>query len=119
MSDQQTGAKRWLKNRRSERIELRVPVVIYRPAGEGPPFYENTQTLVVNAHGALIPLTALVATKQRLLLQNTNSGEQQECRVVSINHERTGPSKVAVEFTQPSPRIWRVAYPPADWTTTN
>ena len=119
MSHQPTGAKRWLRNRRSERIELRVPCVIYRPAGEGPPFYENTQTLVVNAHGALISLKGLVATKQRLLLQNTNSGEQQECRVVSINNERTGPSKVAVEFTRASPRFWRVAYPPFDWTTSN
>ena len=119
MSDQKTEPKRWLTNRRSERIALHVPVVVYRPAGEGPPFYENTQTLVVSAHGALIPLKALVATKQRLLLQNTNSGEQQECRVVSINNELTGPCKIAVEFTQPSPRFWRLAYPPGDWTGHN
>lgn len=119
MSEQKTGAKRWLKNRRSERIELHVPVVIYRPTGEGPPFCENTQTLVVSAHGAQIPLKALVATKQRLLLQNTNSGEQQECRVVSINNELGGPCKVAVEFTQPSPGFWHLAYPPSDWTKSN
>ena len=119
MSDQKIGAKRWSKNRRSGRIELNVPVVIYRAPGEGPPFYENTQTLVVSAHGALVPLKALVATKQKLLLQNTNSGEQQECRVVSINNELSGPCMVAVEFTQPSPRFWRVAYPPSDWTASN
>ena len=120
MSDlQRTGAKRWSKNRRSERLELHVPVVVYRRSGEGPPFYENSQTLVVSAHGALIPLKGLVATQQRLLVQNTNSGEQQECRVVSINNELTGPCKIAVEFTQPSPRFWRVAYPPADWTSSN
>lgn len=120
MSDQKTGAKRWLENRRSERIELHVPVGVYRPAGEGPPFCESTQTLVVSAHGALIPLKALVATKQKLLLQNSISGEQQECRVVSINNELAAcPCKVAVEFSQPSPRFWRLAYPPGDWTKSN
>lgn len=119
MSDQPLHeAKRWLKNRRSQRIELHVPVVIYRPSGEGPPFYETTQTLVVSAHGALMPLTGLVAVRQRLLVQNTSSGEQQECRVVGIQKELAGPSKIAVEFTQPVPKFWRVAYPPADWTTT-
>ena len=36
MSDQKlNGAKRWLKNRRSQRIELNAPVVVYRAAGEG------------------------------------------------------------------------------------
>jgi hypothetical protein len=55
MNDQKpTATKRWLKNRRSQRIELSVPVVVYRARGEGPQLYENTQTLVVSAHGALI-----------------------------------------------------------------
>jgi len=107
--------RRSVKNRRSQRIELRVPVVIYRPAGEGPPFYETTETIVVSAHGALVPLKGLVATRQRLLVQNTSSGEQQECRVVSIQSEMAGPSKVAVEFARPVPKFWRIAYPPSDW----
>jgi PilZ domain len=117
MYDQKLSAtKRWLKNRRSHRIDLNVPVVVYRPAGEGPQFYESTQTLVVSAHGALIALTDMVAPKQRLLVQNTDSGEQQECHVVSVKKELTGPPKVAVEFTRPAPSFWRFAFPPSDWT---
>ena len=111
-----TTTKRWLKNRRSQRIDLNVPVVVYRTPGEGPQFFENTQTLVVSAHGALMALTDLVAPKQRLFVQNTNSGEQQECRVVYVRKELTGPPKVAVEFTRPAPSFWRIAYPPDDWT---
>ena len=99
MAEQQlAGTKRWLKNRRSTRIDLNVPVVVYRHPSEGPQFYESTQTLVVSAHGALMALTDMVAPKQRLLMQNTESGEQQQCRVVSVKRERTGPPKVAVEF---------------------
>jgi hypothetical protein len=116
MDDQKlTNTKRWLKNRRSQRVELNLPVVVYRAPGEGPQFYENTQTLVVSAHGALMALSDMVAPRQRLLVQNPNSGEHLECRVVSVKKELIGPPKVAVEFTRPSPGFWHIAFPPADW----
>jgi hypothetical protein len=118
MHDQSlTNAKRWLKNRRSQRIDLNVPVVVHRPSTEGRQFYESTQTLVVSAHGALVALTDMVVPRQRLLLQNRNNGEQQECRVVSVKSDHTGPPKVALEFTRPAPSFWGIAFPPADWTT--
>jgi len=116
MDDQRlTNSKRWLNKRRSQRIELNVSVVVYRAPGEGPQFYENTQTLVVSAHGALVTLTDMVAPRQRLLVQNPNSGEHLECRVVSVKKEPIGPPKVAVEFARPTPSFWHIAFPPADW----
>ena len=116
MYDQQLNdSNRWLKNRRSQRIDLNVPVVVYRPSGEKRQFYESTQTFVVSAHGALMALTEMVVPKQTLLMQNTESREQQECRVVSVKKELTGPPKVAMEFTRPAPSFWHIAYPPADW----
>jgi hypothetical protein len=117
MFDQrQTDTRRWARMRRSQRIDLTVPVVVYRPLRQGPQFYESTQTLVVSAHGALMALTGRVVPNQRLLVQNTVSGEQQECRVVYVRKELTEPPKVAVEFTRPAPSFWRIAFPPADWT---
>ena len=117
MSDQQlTGTRQWLRKRRSQRIELTVPVVVHKPPKEGPQFSETAQTLVVNAHGALMSLAEKVTPKQRLLMQNIHSGEQKECRVVYIEKVPMGPTKVAVEFTRPAPSFWRIAYPPADWT---
>src|SRR6266849_6393068 len=117
MSNQQlTSTKRWSKVRRSQRIELTVPVVVHRPLIEGPQFSERAQTMIVNAHGALMALAEKVALRQRLLMQNIDSGEQKECRVVYVKKEVTGPTKVAVEFARPAPSFWRIAYPPADWT---
>lgn len=116
MSAQQLrDTKQWVRKRRSQRIELSVPVVLHRSSREGSLFSERTQTLVVNAHGALLALAEKVAPKQRLLLQNSNSGEQKECHVVYVEKQQLGPAKVAVEFTQPAPSFWRLAYPPADW----
>ncbi len=117
MSDHRlTDTKQWLRKRRSQRIEWTVPVVVHRAPKEGPQFYERAQTLVVNAHGALVALAEKVTAEQRLLMQNIDSGEQKECRVVYVEKERTGPTKVAVEFAQPAPTFWRIAYPPDDWT---
>jgi len=94
---------------------MNVPVVVYRAQGEGPQFYESTETRVVSAHGALITLTDVVAPRQTLHVQNPNSGEHLECRVVSVNRVPIGPPEVAVEFTQPTPGFWRISFPPADW----
>ncbi len=42
MSDQRfTNTKRWLRERRSQRIDLTVPVVVHRPPKEGTQFYEE------------------------------------------------------------------------------
>lgn len=116
MSDQQlTDTTQWLRKRRSQRIELNVPVVVHRPSQGGSRFYERTETLVVNAHGALIALQENVAPNQSLLMQNVDGGEQKECRVIYVRKELAGPTKVAVEFTRAAPSFWRIAYPPADW----
>ena len=118
MSDQRltNTNQQWLMKRRSQRIELTVPVVVHRPLKEGPQFYERAQTLVVNAHSALMALAEKVTPEQRLLMQNIDSGEQKECRVVYVEKEPTGPTSVAVEFTRSAPTFWRIANPPADWT---
>jgi hypothetical protein len=110
-----SGAKRWLRKRRSQRVAMSVSVMVHRRASEGPQFYERTQTLGVSAHGALIALTGLVAPRQKLTVQNLASGEQQECQVVYVDKDWMGPNKVAVEFMRPAPKFWRIAYPPADW----
>src|SRR6266446_8246423 len=68
MSDQLlTDTKQWLRKRRSQRIELIVPVVVHRPPKEGPQFSERSQTLVVNAHGALMALAEKVTPKAKAL----------------------------------------------------
>ena len=109
LEQQQTDTRQWARKRRSQRLELNVPVVVYRPPQERRQFYESTLTLVVNAHGALMTLAAEVA------LENTDSGEQQECRVAYVGRMPTGPTQIGVEFTRPAANFWRIAYPPDDW----
>jgi len=35
---------------------------------------------------------------------------------VEIAESHAGKSEVAVEFLEPSPRFWRIAFPPEDWS---
>ena len=103
------------RNRRSQRLVLSVPVVAYRSQQLGLPFSEGTRTLAVSAHGASISLTAKVAADQKIVLKHALTGEEQECRVVSTQKSLTGPAEVGIEFLQPAPNFWHVAFPPVDW----
>jgi hypothetical protein len=104
------------KKRRSQRVMLSVPVVVYRHPKAGPPFFEGTHTLVVSAHGALLGLATNVAPEQRLVLQHSLSGEEQECRIVFTHKKLTGQTEVGIEFRKPAPNFWHIAFPPMDWT---
>jgi hypothetical protein len=77
---------------------------------------EETQTLIVNAHGALIHLALTVEIGQLLKIKNGQTQEQLACRVVHLGPDRTGKREVGVEFEDPSPRFWRIAFPPTDWS---
>lgn len=111
----QSGAER----RRSQRIFLSIPVLVEGNLKDGQWFCEETKTLVVNAHGALITLGAAVEVGQKLALKNRKSKEGQACRVVHLGTALMEKTQVAVEFAQPAPEFWHIAFPPEDWTTSS
>ncbi len=101
--------------RRSQRVHLEIPVLVYGHRADGEPFFAETKTLSVNAHGALITLDMDVDRDQRLILTNPKSGEDVECRVVYLERNDSGGTDVGVEFLGPSRRFWGIAFPPEDW----
>ena len=103
--------------RRSERVMLQVPVVVQVKTRDGKEVREETQTVVVNAHGGLLKLRMEVKAGQPILLINEKSKVQQGCRVVRVETSAAGLSAVAFEFDQPAPHFWPIVFPPADWGT--
>lgn len=101
--------------RRSERVLLDVPVVICGQAEGDGAFREETFTMVVNAHGALIVLETKVSKGQKLLLMNPSNWDEREAKVSFVGPAYAGLSKVGVEFMRPSPEFWPLASPPSDW----
>jgi PilZ domain len=101
--------------RRSQRVILSVPVTVTGQGAKGQ-FKEETKTLVVNAHGALITLAAKVAQGQQLQLKSVSNPETQDCKIVYIGPTVQGQTQVGVEFLKPAPHFWHVAFPPENWT---
>jgi len=103
--------------RRSQRVILSLPIVVRAEGGPGSaPLEEATQTLVVNAHGALITIAARVEKGQTLRIFNGTTQEELLCRVIYVGQKLGGKAQVGVEFHKPSPDFWRIAFPPEDWT---
>lgn len=101
--------------RRSQRVILSVPVSVSGQSPKGQ-FTEETKTLVVNAHGALVTLAAKVSQGQQLELKSVTNPEKQTCKVVYIGPTVQGQTQVGIEFLKPAPHFWHVAFPPENWT---
>jgi hypothetical protein len=99
--------------RRSQRVMLSVAITVRSDAADA--FEEQTQTLIVNAHGALIALGAKVKNGQTLWIKNQSTHEEQACKVVFLGQPSEVKTQVGIEFTARCPGFWRIAFPPEDW----
>lgn len=100
--------------RRSERVLLDVPVVVQGDIRSGR-FQEETFTVTVSAHGALLMLEASVSLGQRISLTNPQNCSEREARVAYKGPVHAGLAQVAVEFTNPAPEFWGINAPPKNW----
>src|SRR3982075_1566298 len=99
--------------RRSQRVIVSVPVTVSNEGGSREAaFQEETQTLVVNAHGAMIALAAKVVKGQTLRVKNRATQEEQQCKVVYLGPASGGKAQVGVDFTSKAPDFWRIAFRP-------
>ena len=103
--------------RRSQRVLMQVPVRVRGTDSQGNPFEEETETLAINAHGALTLVNARVTSGSKILLQHRRTEEEQECHVAFLGPVRAGKAEIGLEFSEPRPTFWRVAFPPEDWTS--
>jgi|ERR1700730_7205292 hypothetical protein len=102
--------------RRSQRVLMQVAVRVRGTDAQGKPFEEDTETLAVNAHGALIPLKCRITSGSNMKMLHKMTEEEQECHVVFLGPVRDGKAEIGLEFSSPRPTFWRVAFPPEDWT---
>jgi hypothetical protein len=105
-----------LGRRRSQRVLMQVPVRIKGADAQGKPFEEFTETLAINAHGALVLLEARVTSGSAVRMQHKRTEEEQECHVAFLGPVRGGKAEIGLEFSAPRPSFWRVSFPPEDWS---
>jgi hypothetical protein len=105
--------------RRSQRLYLQIRVNVEGKLAGNKTFSEETRTVVVNAHGALMELKAGVSQGQAVTLKNVRTGESTECVVKLVSPAEGGRFNIAIEFKTPSPDFWRISFPPDDWSPRN
>jgi hypothetical protein len=101
--------------RRSMRVLLSLPILVTGKNSRNEDFQEETRTLVVNAHGALIALGAPVTAGQEITIHNQATRDSRICRVAHVGNVNAGKIQLGIEFLQPAPVFWQVDFPPEDW----
>jgi hypothetical protein len=95
---------------------MQVAVRIRGTDAQGKAVEEETQTLAINAHGALVLLQSRLTSGSKVQLQHKKTLEEHECHVAFLGPLRSGKAEIGLEFSSPHPTFWRVAFPPEDWT---
>jgi hypothetical protein len=101
-----------LGQRRSERILLDVPVIVRGEAANHDDFLEETFTVTISAHGALLMLGAGVTLGQKVMVRNALNQHEQEARVAYKGTMHAGLAQVGIEFVRESPEFWPLSAPP-------
>lgn len=107
----------YAERRRSQRVVIAMPVLV-RGKHAGKPFEEVTTTVSVSANGCLIRLAASVVRAQEIAVVNPKTAEELPSVVTFVGLKDAGKTEVGVEFGEPSPLFWRIAFPPPDWDAT-
>jgi hypothetical protein len=93
--------------RSSERVSMRVRVMIYGFAGKQGAFHEDTETVVVNSSGALVTLKTKLELGDTVFLVHRSSRQEQEVRVAYLDAYSDRETRVGLAFKQPVPDFWR------------
>jgi hypothetical protein len=113
-SGQATGTARAKSPRRSQRVNLRIPIVAFGdPNRKHTGFEESTCVVRVSAHGGQLELEQGLQLGDCFVLRHRGRREEQvECRVVNLSRDKTGQRLVGFEFTGGRIDFWRMSFPP-------
>jgi len=109
-----TGRTTYPEIRRTQRVHIAIPILVRGMSGTQK-FEEAGRTTTVNAHGCLISLATRLSRAQQVALIHPKTAEELPCKVVYVSERSQDRSDVGLEFMEPSPLFWRIAFPPEDW----
>jgi len=109
-----TPAENHSDRRRSHRVNIAMPVLIRGKKGTQA-FEEEAQTISVSAHGCMVRVATPLARNQEIAIVNTKTAEELPSTVTFIGQKDNAKTEIGVEFAEPSPLFWRIAFPPEDW----
>ena len=100
-----------VERRRCHRLPLSIPVKVYGRSPRNHPFRTATATMTISKYGGLLDMKPRVKLGQKILIVNSFTQEERECRVVYVEPKQHGRRKVAVEFSSADGDFWHVYSP--------
>jgi hypothetical protein len=101
-----------VERRRCKRFPFTIPVRVYGRTPRNRPFRDVTATMAVSLYGGLLDMNPSVELGQEILIVNSFTEEERECRVVYVDWKQRGQRKVAIEFANADGDFWHVYSPP-------
>ncbi|MGH9430519.1 MAG: hypothetical protein ACRD3T_03160 [Terriglobia bacterium] len=104
------------EKRRTTRLSIAVPVTVSGKDAVGEAFQEETNTLNIDRHGALLALHHQVSAGSELTIENHFLEISVTARVVAFRDRISpaDPDHVEIELVE-SKNVWGIQYPPKDW----
>ena len=102
---------------RLQPVALEIPVTVngartVEGSDKREPFSENTETVLVFSHGAVIRLASSLAPGQLIFLTNEKTKKEVVCQVIKSKNYRSVTGYVELEFTEPAIGFWGMRFPP-------
>ncbi|MGA2300723.1 MAG: TonB family protein [Candidatus Acidiferrum sp.] len=101
---------------RPQPVALEIPVTVngartVEGSDKREPFSENTKTVLVFSHGAVIRLASSLAPGQLVFLTNEKTKKEVVCQVIKSKNYRSVTGYVELEFTEPAVGFWGMRFP--------
>ena len=93
--------------RSSVRMNMRVPVVVYGFAAKSGAFHEETETVTINASGALVIVKTKLELGETVFLIHKSSRAEQEVRVAYVDRYSDNETRVGLAFKRPVTDFWK------------
>lgn len=97
--------------RRTDRLLISIPIRVFGIDPRSGHFQEDTHTVIVNRHGASIPLNHNVSPKDTIRVVNLENHLEANFRVVgSIRSLKGGTGEWGVECLSEAPNFWGIEF---------
>jgi hypothetical protein len=106
------------RERRTERVLLKIAIELSGKGADGQPFREQTFTLVINRHGAKISSKSPLQPGSEIIITNLERGVACPFRVIRrLIDDEGGSSEWGVECLDPESNFWGIVFPNAEKIT--
>lgn len=113
-AEELTDAKPRTRSARGHRIPLALAVTVRGRVESHNAFREETRTIFLLPHGAVLSLAARVSSGETLSLINQANGREAQCDVLDVQAGAAGKNQIEVEFRKPEVDFWPVSFPGDD-----